>query len=198
MNPKQLAVVASVVAVVLIAIIVLLVTGEAPPGVESEDASNDVQVGDGDAAPSDTSLVDIQAARVHLVASQIVFEAAMGAPIPRSLKGETMAWRWEVSEGGTLTWLVTANVSVGKPIAALTAQRTNYGISTFEENFPGGVDYDGNTIFIRLNQPDIPNFPAEFTWKLKTTLDGDRADASSATATDEAPDGGVGEYPPPE
>lgn len=197
MNPKQLAIVASVVAVVLIAIIVLLVTGEPPPGIEAEDAAGDVVLTEGDQAPADTSLADIHEARVHLVASQIVFEAAMGAPIPRTLKGQTMGWRWEVSEGGSLTWLVTANISVGKPVAALTAQRKNYGISTFEENFPGGVDYDGNTIFIRLNQPDIPDFPTSFTWKLKTTLDGNRADAASATATDEAPDGGFGEYPPP-
>jgi len=197
-NAKQLTIVSAVVGVVLVAIIVLLVTGSAPPGENFRDGSGDVEIGDGDSPPSDISLADIREAKVHQVASQIVFEATMGAEISPNLKGETMAWRWELSEGGDFTWLVTANVSVGRPIAAVTAQRTDYGTSTVDGRLPGTIDYDGDTIFIRLDHPEIPDFPSAFTWNLKTTLDGDRADPASATATDEAPESGLGEYPPPE
>lgn len=198
MNAKQLGIVSAIVAVVLAAIVVLLVTGEAPRGQEAEDASGDVEVSEGEAAPSETGLADITAARVHEAGSQIVFEATMAAPIPKSLKDQTMEWRWEVSEGGTLTWLVTANVSVDEPVASVTAQQGGYGSSTIDGLLPGGIDYDGNTIRVRLDQPEIPDFPSQFTWHLKTTLDGDRADPASATAGDEAPPSGLGEYPPPE
>ena len=198
MNAKQLGIVAAIVGVVLIAIIVLLVTGGAPAGQESQDSSGDVVVSDGQAPPGQTDLADIREATVYEEASQIVFEAKMGAAIPKNLKDQTMEWRWEVSEGGTLTWLVTANISVGKPVASVTAQQSDYGSSTIDGLLPGRIDYDGNTITVRLTQPEIPKFPTRFTWNLKTTLDGDRADAASATASDTAPESGLGEYPPPE
>ena len=198
MNAKQLAIVSAIVGVVLIAIIVLLVTGGGPAGQEAEDASGDVVVGEGEGAPELTALADIQEASVYEEASQIVFEAEMGTAIPKTIKDGTMEWRWEVSEGGTLTWLVTANVSVKKPVASVTAQQTGYGSSTIDGLLPGRIDYDGSTITVRLTQPEIPKFPTRFTWNLKTTLDGDRADPASATASDTAPESGLGEYPPPE
>lgn len=197
MNAKQLGIVSAIVGVVLVAIIVLLVTGGAPPGEESKDPSDDVVIGEGGAPPGQTDLADVRQARVYEEASQIVFEAEMGAAIPKNLKDQTMEWRWEVSEGGALTWLVTANISVGKPVASVTAQQSNYGSSTIDGLLPGRIDYDGNTITVKLTQPEIPKFPTSFTWNLKTTLDGDRADPASATATDTAPESGLGEYPPP-
>ncbi|MFP5351054.1 MAG: hypothetical protein ACLGIB_00625 [Actinomycetota bacterium] len=198
MNAKQLAVVSAIVGLVLAAIVVLLVTGGAPAEQQAKDASGDVVVGEGNTAPALTALADIQEARVFEEASQIVFQATMGAPIPKSLKGQSMEWRWEVSEGGTLTWLVTANVSVDKPVASVTAQQSGYGSSTIDGLLPGRIDYEGNTITVRLTQPEIPDFPGRFTWNLKATLDGDRADPASATATDTAPESGLSEYPPPE
>ena len=197
MSARQLGIVSAIVAVVLAGIVVLLITGEAPPGHEAKDPSGDVEVSEGEGAPGETGLADITEAKVHEVGSQIVFEATMAAPIPKTIKGGTMEWRWEVSEGGNLTWLVTANVSVDEPVASVTAQQGGYGSSTIDGLLPGGIDYDGNTIRVRLNQPEIPDFPTQFTWHLKTTLDGDRADPASATAGDEAPPSGLGEYPPP-
>lgn len=197
MNGKQLAIASAVVAAVLVVIVVLLATGTAPPGEEARDAAGDVEIGEGEAAPEQIALADIREAKVREVASQIVFEAAMGAAIPLRLKGQTMEWRWEISEGGEMTWLVNASISVGRPIASVLEQRSGgYSASTVDDTLAGGIDYDGNTIFVRLNRAEIPNFPDRFTWRLETTLDADRADPSSATATDEAPASGLGEYPP--
>lgn len=198
MNAKQLGIVAGIVALVLVAIIVLLATGEAPAEQQVQDATGDVEIGPGEAAPTDTALADVTEAKVHEVASQIVFQATAGATIPKELQGQTMEWRWEVFEDGDKTWLVTASISVDRPVASVLAQRSDYWSSTVDDSLPGSIDYDGSTIFVRLDRPEIPKFPREFTWKLTATLDGDRADPASALATDEAPASGLGEYPPPD
>ena len=197
MSTRQLAVASALVALVIAGLVVLLVTGGSPPGEAAKDPAGDVELEEGADPPSDTSLADVERARVRLHASQIVFEAEMAAPIPRSLKGQTMEWRWEIFEGGTETWLVSAHISVGEPVAALTAQQSNYASSTIDDRMPGGIDYRGNTIFVRLDQPGVKRFPTEFTWRLTTTLDANRSDPASAVATDTAPATGLGEYPPP-
>lgn len=197
MSPRQLAIVSFLVAVVVGGLVVLLVTAEPPPGEESRDPAGDVDVGDGANPPQETDLADIRRARVYEKASQVVFEAQMGATIPGSIEGHTMEWRWEVFEEGTKTWLVSAHVSVGDPVAALTAQQTDHASSTIDGSFPGGLDHTGNTMFVRLNMSSVKRFPRDFTWRLITTLDADRQDPQSAVATDTAPAGGRGEYPPP-
>lgn len=197
MNNRQLAVVATVVAAVLAVIIVLLVTGGPPVEELAKDPSGDVTLSDGPAAPPDRSLADVRSAQVYLKASQIVFEAEMAAPIPRSLKNETMSWRWEILEGGSETWIVSANISVKEPIASILGTQSGYGASTNDETLPGGIDSTGNRLFVRLNPTEIDGFPSEFTWRLTTSLDGDRGDAGSAVASDSAPESGLGQYPPP-
>ncbi len=197
MNAKQLAIVGSIVAAVLIAVIVLLVTGGPPPGALTKDPKNDVEVGGGEDPPGDTTLADVRVAKVDLVASQIVFEAEMAAPIPKRLKDQSMEWRWEILEGGTQTWVVTASISVDEPVASVLQQATGYGASTVDQTLAGGVDFTDRTLFVRLNAQQIPGFPTAFTWRLTTSLDADRADPASAVATDTAPASGLGEYPPP-
>ena len=197
MNNKQLAIVAAGVAAVLAVIIVLLVTGGAPTEQLAEDTAGDVSLSEGPAPPPDQSLADIRSARVYLAASQVVFEAKMAGPIPETLKNQTLSWRWELLEGGTETWIVSASVSVDQPIASVLSTQTGYGASTNDETLPGGVDWTDNTIFIRLNAPEIKDFPGEFTWSLETSLDGNRGNARSAVATDTAPESGLGQYPPP-
>ena len=198
MSPRQLALAFAIVAIVIGGLVVLLVTGGAPSGEEAKDPAGDVEVEDGPDAPRDTDLADVEEARVYLHASQIVFEAKMAAPIPSSLKGQTMEWRWEIFEGGAETWLVSGHISVGEPVAALTAQQSDYAASTIDDKLPGGIDRRGNTIFVRLNPPELRRFPSQFTWRLTTSLDANRSDPSSAVAKDIAPATGLEEYPPPD
>lgn len=197
MNNKQLAVVASVVVAVLAVIIVLLVTGGPPAGESAKDEAGDVTVSEGPAPPGEHSLADVRSAQVYLEASQIVFEAEMAVPIPTSLKNGMMTWRWEILEDGAETWIVSANVSVGTPIASVLGTRSGYGASTNDKTLPGSIDSTGNRLFIRINPPEIDGFPSRFTWRLTTSLDGDRRDVESAVATDTAPQSGLGQYPPP-
>lgn len=197
MNTKQLAVVSAIVLCVLAVIIVLLVTGGVSPEERSRDAVGDVETSEGGDPAPDTSIADIQSARVALQDGQIVFQAEMGERVPRKLRDQTMEWRWEILEQGTATWVVSATVSVDQPVASLLQHETGFAASTIDDTLRGGVDSAGNTIFVRINESEIEGFPSEFTWRLKTTLDGNRADPASALITDEAPGSGLGEYPPP-
>jgi hypothetical protein len=196
MSNKQLAVAAAAVAVVLGIIIVLLVTGGPPTNAIAQDPANDVQVSEGPAPPAQLSLADVRSARVFSEEGRLVFEAEMSSEVPKALDGQTMSWRWVILESGAETWTVTADVSVMEPVARVLGQQVNYGASTIDGTLPGDVEREGNTIRVRLSAGDIDGFPRTFSWRLETTLDGDRQDPGSASATDTAPASGLGEFAP--
>lgn len=197
MNNKQLAIAAAVVGAVLTVIIVLLVTGGPPTEELARDEENDVTVSNGPAPPKDLALADVRSTRVYAQDDEIVFEAVMPVDIPKSLDNQTMSWRWEILEGGSETWIVSANISVGGPIASVLSTQTGYGASTNDNTLPGEVERSGSTLMIRLRPSEIERFPSQFTWRLETSLDGNRGNANSALAGDTAPRSGLGEYPAP-
>jgi hypothetical protein len=189
MNNKNLWVAIGIVGA--IAVVVLVLTTGGPPGGGPSDATGDVTVGEGDSAPTDTTLADIVAASVSKEGEDIVFEAKLGDDIPRRIPDGSLELRWDVSENGDDTWIVSANLNVG-PTAALTSQKTNYGSSTIDDSMPGSIEIDGDTLVVVVKAAQVEGFPASFNWTLKSTLDADRADPSSSVATDVAPDSGLG------
>jgi hypothetical protein len=193
-----LIVVFSFVGLALAVIIILLVTGGPPGdgGFNPRDPSSDVVVEGERNPPPDLSLADIARADVRPDGDGIIFEATMATAIPDQLKEGGLEWRWEVIEGGTPTWIVSANLDLG-PNATVLSQRTDYGASTIDGLLPGTVVVEGSTITIRIERPAIASFPSSFNWTLTTSLDADRTEARSALAKDSAPDGGPGEFPPP-
>jgi hypothetical protein len=194
MDRKKLAVVFAVVAVALASIIVLLVTGEAEPVRTFEDPGGDAVLEEGDKPPTDTTLADIRSAEVRSEGDEIVFAAKLGGDVPNEVAEGSFGLRWEVYEGGDSTFLITANLDVG-PNASIIGEQNGYGASTLDEQLPGGLEIEGDTIEIRLNPSEVPDFPEEFGWLLQTSLDGDQGDPQSARAEDRAPDQGFGEYP---
>lgn len=192
MDRKRLYVVLGVVIAAVASIVVLLMTGSAEPVPTFEDPGGDARVGEGDNPPTDTTLADIKTAEVREEDGEIVFEVKLGTPIPNELPG--FGLRWEVHEEGDSTFLITANLDVG-PNASIVGERTNYGAGTLDESFPGSLEVNGDTMVIRLDPSEVPKFPDEFAWLLKTSLDGDQGDPDSARAEDQAPDSGLGEYP---
>jgi hypothetical protein len=191
---KRFALVAAVVVAALAAIVVLLFTGGAEPVPTFEDLSGDANVEEGKNPPGDTSLADILRAAVTEDGGDIVFEAQLGATVPNEVEEGSFGLRWEVHEQGDSTFLITANLDVG-PTASIIGEQNGYGASTLDETLPGNLEVDGDTITIRIQPSDIPDFPDEFAWVLQSSLDGDQGDPTSARAEDRAPDSGFGEYP---
>lgn len=194
MDRKRFAIVFAVVAVALTAIIVLLFTGGVEPTPSFEDISGDAAVEEGDNPPPDATLADITKAEVVADGEEIVFEAKVGGPVPNKIPEGSFGLRWEVYEDGDSTFLVTASLDVG-PNASIIGEQNGFGASTLEERFPGGLEIENDTITIRIDPSEIPDFPDEFGWVLLTSLDGDQGDPQSARAEDRAPDAGFGEYP---
>ena len=177
----------ALVAAAVIAAIALLVTGGGQGG--SDDPTGDVAIGEGGQPPADTSIADVQRATVRREGAEIVFEVRMASDVPTELPKQSMTWRWELYEGGQLTWLVSANVDLGPNVSVLATQ-TEYQASTVDESLPGRIDVEGSTVTVRIEPDQIDGFPAGFDWLVKTSLDGSRAAAKSAVAEDLAPDGG--------
>lgn len=195
MDRKRLYVVLAVVVAAVASVVVLLMTGEAGPVRTFEDPGGDAVVGEGAKPPADTALADIKTAEVSEDGGEIVFEVQLGAPVPDELPDGSFGLRWEIHEDGDSTFLITASLDVG-PNASIVGQRNRYGASTLEESFPGSLEIEEDTITIRVDPGEIEDFPDEFAWLLKTSLDGDQGDPQSAQAEDQAPDSGLGEYPP--
>lgn len=194
MDRKRLFVILTVVAVAVASIVVLLVTGEAEPVRTFEDPGGDARVEEGDKPPTDTTLADIRSVEVRSEDDLVVFEAKLGAAVPKRVPGGGFGLRWEIYEEGDSTFLITANLDVG-PNASILGEQNGYGASTIDERLPGTLEISGDTIAIRVRTDEVPDFPDEFGWVLLTSLDGDQGDPQSALAEDRAPDSGFGEYP---
>lgn len=206
MKRKQLAIVFAIVAAALAVVIVLLVTGgppqTAPPAqdggvAEPNDPVGDVTLTPGGDAPAGTDLADIIAAHVYKSSGELTFEVRLGRGVPRRLRGRGLDLRWEVVESGQTTWLVTANFDVGPTASLLTQiEGSNYGSSTFDDSFPGGITVEGDRVIVTLRPGELPGdappFPDAFTWVLFSSLDGSPGDPASALAQDRAPDAGEG------
>lgn len=192
---KTLWVAIGIVGAIAAVIIVLTLGGDGGPGGSGPggDASGDVAVGEGPKPPEDATLADIVTSDVRKDGNVVVFEATMRKDIPSSVEDGSLEFRWDLSEGGNETWIVTASISVDVN-AAITSQKTTYGSSTIDGSMPGKVEIDGDVLRVILRAGQIEGFPNNFTWTLKTTLDGVRADPGSGTATDSAPDGGPGRF----
>ena len=185
---KSLWVALGIVAAIVVVVLILNTGG---PTTGPEDPGSDVAVGAGAAPPEDTTLADIQRAEVRRDGSEIVFEVGMSQELPAKIPKGALEFRWDISEGGDETWIVTANISA-LVTAAVTSQNTSYGSSTIDDTMPGTVAVDGETLTVSLTPADIKAFPEQFNWVLTTTLDADLADPTSAVATDTAPDSGPG------
>lgn len=194
MDRQRLYVVIAVVLVAIGSVVVLLFTGEAQPQQTFDDPGGDAIVEEGDNPPIDLTLADVKSAEVR-DDGEIVFEAQLGGPIPKRLTDGALGLRWEVYEGGDSTFLITANLDVGPNAYIVAEQNSDFGGSTLDETFPGSIEVVDDTISIRVDAEEVPGFPTEFGWLLKTSLDGDQGDAESARAEDRAPDQGFGEYP---
>ena len=175
----------------LIGIVVLiLATGGGPSGT-SVDPAGDVAVGEGPKPPQESTLADIVGATVTKDGQELEFEVTLGQDIPNRIPKGSLEFRWDVSENGTDTWIVSANLNVG-PTAAVTSQKTNYGSSTIDDSMPGSIEITGDTLVVIVRAAEIEGFPQLFEWTLKTSLDADRADPRSGLAIDQAPDSGRG------
>lgn len=194
MDRRRLAVVAAVVAAAVAALVVLLLTGEAEPIRTFEDPSGDVAFDEGVDPPADVTLADIRAAEVLSEGGDVVFETRLGGEIPIKLPDGSLDLRWEVHEGNDSTFLITANLDVG-PVASVVGEQNGYGASTLDESLPGSLTVEGDTLTIRLEPGEIPDFPSDFSWVLHTSLDAEQGEAESGRAEDRAPDEGFGEYP---
>ena len=190
MNRRSSAVVLAVIGVVVVVLVWLLATGGGTPS--SSDATGDVKVGKGANPPEDTSVADLLEADVVVEDAEVVFEATVDTPIPKSLDERGLTFRWElttVEDEEKVIWIVMASVDM-EATASVVATQFDYSSTTIDDTLPGTVKLDGSTVRITLEPKEIPEFPEEFMWSVSTTLDGDRARATSATAVDNVPDEG--------
>ena len=187
---SRTAVVALAIVGTIAVIVVVLASGGGPQGGPA-DATDDVRVEEGAGAPADPGPADIAEATVKKIGGEIVFMAVMANDVPGRGSSETLSFRWDLTEDGRETWLVTADLG-GRPTAAITSHTSNFGASTIDDTLPGSIEVEGRTVTVSIDAGAVERFPTDFGWILTSTLDADRADPASAVATDTAPDPGPG------
>lgn len=171
------------------AVIVWLLSG--PGGSEGSvtDPRGDVDVTKGPKRPAKTSLADLREGSIVLEDGSAVFGATVDAEVPDSLDDEAIEFRWEISENGQVTWIVSASVGYERTASVLATQ-FDYQSSTINESLPGDLVVEGRSLTITLETGDIEGFPTSFDWTLQTELDGDRTTSPSAVANDTIPNEG--------
>ncbi len=182
-----------VVAVVVGAAVALVMEGRGGGEAGLDEERGDVSVEAGPQAPPGSELADLRSADVRADGSAIVFEAGSARDVPRGLKQGTMSWRWEIRDGDTVLWILSASLDVG-PNATLFNPATDFGVNTIDGSFPGKVRRDGQSLIVRLKPREVEGFPREFEWVLTTTVDGSQGDPQSTVASDRAPDEGLAKF----
>jgi hypothetical protein len=193
MNRRTLGIVLGVLAVVITAVVLLLVSGGTTGPGEVGDGQGDAVQSAGDSPPRNPELADVVDVTVTRDGDEVVFSATLAGVLPERLDDGTVDYRWDVIEGGTSTWIVSADLNVGIS-ASVLAQQGDFGASTQDETLPGSVEIDGETLTIRLQTSDIEDFPDSFEWTFRSTLDGDRSDPTSAVLEDLVPDSGTARF----
>jgi hypothetical protein len=155
----------------------------------SDDPKGDVVVSKGPKAPKGKGLVDLRHGAITVEGGTASFEARVDAVVPEDVDEEAITYRWELIENGQVTWIISANVDVGRTASVLATQH-DYRSSTIDDSLPGKLTVQAETVFIELETEDLEDFPSSFEWTLQTELDGDRTTAPSAVATDRIPDEG--------
>jgi hypothetical protein len=173
-----IAIVAAIAAVVL----VLAVGGPQDSG--AAESISDVAVGEGPNPPGDTALAEITDVSVRKDGeTDLVFEVTIATDLPAEIPNGSLGFRWDVIEDGEATWMVSANLDTG-PTAAVTALASKFGASTVDGTLDGTITVERNKLTITFDRTAIDGFPTSFAWRVGSTLDGDRSDPGSATATD--------------
>ena len=185
---RSVGIVLLVLVVVGLVVAIALVSGEGGP--PASDRPNDVSVENRAGAPENEALTDIVDARVTRTEGDVEFTAQMFDPVPREFDNAALEWRWEIHEGGKMTWILIATVDV-EPNASLISTRNDLARSTVDDTLPGVVEVFDNEMVVRFDPDRVRDFPSEFRWHLIASLDGDREDARSALAYDHAPDRGT-------
>ncbi|MGH9194126.1 MAG: hypothetical protein ACRD1T_00100 [Acidimicrobiia bacterium] len=188
MNRRTLGIVLALLGATVLVLVVLLLTGGTGTG-RVKDVGGDTVAGVGPAPPGDPALADALDVSVSREGSDVVFTAVFAKDLPNRLSEGTVDYRWDVTEDGTPTWIVSANLNVGLN-ASVTAQQADFGASTVDDSLPGSVELKGDTLTIRLQVGDIEGFPETFDWSFRSSLDGDRSDPTSAIVEDTVPDSG--------
>ena len=180
---KRLGIAIAIVAVVVLAVIFIVSSGGSGAGA---DPTGDVTLERGPKAPKDQALADVVNAAVSRDGDRLVFEAELAMEPPRTLPNGSLELRWDISEDGEASWIVTASITVDLT-AAVTAQATGYSATTINDTMPGEVSLDGKRVLVSIDPGRIDGFPDAFEWQLSSTLDADLGDPGSGVARDVSP-----------
>lgn len=172
-------------------LIVIVLAGGGDPQATGGDRGSDVTLGEGNNPPGEAAFADITEASVTKSDGDVVFEVRMARDLSAKAPKDVLSFRWDLTENGEDSWIVSAEI-VRRPVASLQSLGTSFGASTIDGTLPGTISVTGDKVTVTIQAADVEGFPASFGWKLTTTLDGDRADPSSAVVTDTAPDNGPG------
>lgn len=184
---------AGVTAAIAVGIMVVLASSGDSGG---RDATGDVRLIRGrqpraaSSLPIAASIADITEASVSSKDSEIVFEMTTAAPIPNELERSSLEFRFDLSEDGRDTWIVSATVNVAVT-AAVVSHTTEYTSTTIDESMPGSVEVFEKELTITLDPALIDGFPGSFDWKLSSTLVAFRDIAGSTRVEDRVPDEGT-------
>ena len=188
MNRGRSLIILGVIAVAIGGVVWLFTGGSSSP-VAVTDPAGDVVIAQGPKPPKQPRVVDVTAASVRADGSTKIFEATVARSVPDSFPSAAASFRWELSEAGTLTWIVTAHVGIDAT-ASMAATQLEHRSSTIDDSLPGQLEIEGRTIRIEVDSDRLEVFPDSFAWRLETELDGDRTKAPSALAKDVVPDEG--------
>lgn len=191
--------IAAVVVAITLAVVLLLVTGGGGGGGVDEEGDAHFVKGKQPRAAAGASIAaavaDISEASVADDGSRVVFEVTAAAPIPDEFERSSLEFRFDISEGGRKSWILSATVNVATT-AALVSNSGDYSATTIDGRFPGKVEISKETLTVKLDPSRVETFPDEFEWALSSNLIAFRDMTGSTRAEDRFPNEGSVSFEP--
>jgi hypothetical protein len=138
------------------------------------------------------SIADVTHAQVQREDDQLVFMAEVATGLPQPLKISALEFRWDLAGDDGSTWTVAATID--KTTQASVFSDGGFGAGTVDDTLSGGVRVKEDTIEVRFNTADIPDFPTTFDWSLSTNLRAFRDEVDSPRVEDRFPDEGSADF----
>ena len=187
MNRRGLVIGLVLVGAVIAVLVFLLATGGVRTG---NDETGDVSIEDKRHAPRDVGIADVVDTSVDREGDEVRFTATANHTVPRQISNGSLEYRWEIEEGGNVTWILTVAINVDDN-ASLLATQEDYSSTTIDKSFPGSLEIKGANVAVGFDVTKVDGWPDQFEFHLETTLDANRNDTKSGLAHDRAPNEGT-------
>ena len=138
------------------------------------------------------SIADVIGSEIRRTDTGLALSARVATKIPQPLQVSELEFRWDLVAKDGATWTVA--ITIGKTTEARVLSSAGFGAGTIDDTLIGGAQVLDDSVEVRFDFREVPDFPDTFGWSLSTTLRAFRTETDSPRVKDRFPDEGSRDF----